>query len=209
MKITKGKAEIVGIYIGDGYIYKNGNKYQIGFVGNPITDVSLFERVKELIKKEWNKEVNFKVRDNGLRMVFRSKKVSDFLIKDLKLTFGKGKCERVVIPEIISKDWNLAKFAIRGIMDTDGSVFISKKPGVERYPTMEITTTSLVLANQLRDILLSQGFRVGNIRKSTSRLSRLPAYRVALYGKNNIRMWIKKIGFSNKYKLNRAKSYIQ
>ncbi len=61
MKITKEKAEIVGIFIGDGYIYRNGNKYQIGFVGNPKTDVELFERLKKLIKKEWDKEVNFSI----------------------------------------------------------------------------------------------------------------------------------------------------
>ncbi len=78
MKITQGKVEIVGIYIGDGYIYKSANKFQIGFVGSPLTDVSLFERLKGLMRKEWNKEVSFKVRDNGLRMVFRSKEVSDF-----------------------------------------------------------------------------------------------------------------------------------
>ncbi|MBI3623839.1 hypothetical protein HY212_07215 [Candidatus Pacearchaeota archaeon] len=209
MKITKAKAEIVGVYIGDGYTYKNNNKYQIGFVGSPMTDVSLFKRVKKLIKKEWDKEVNFKVRDNGLRMIFRSKEVSDFLIGYLKLPFGKGKCEKVKIPEEIAKDWNLVKYTIRGIMDTDGTVFVSKKPRVDKYPTMEITTTSQLLAEQLRRILLKQGFIVGNIRKSTSKLSKLPAYRVPLYGKENLRKWIREIGFSNKYKLDRAKTYIQ
>ncbi len=127
----------------------------------------------------------------------------------MQLPFGRGKCEKVKIPETIAKDWNLVKYAIRGIMDTDGTVFVSKKPGVERYPTMEITTTSQLLAGQLREILLKQSFRVGNIRKSTSKLSKLPAYRVPLYGKENLRKWIKEIGFSNKYKLDRAKSYIQ
>ena len=67
MEITTGKAEIVGIYIGDGYIYREGNKYQIGFVGSPKTDVELFERLKKIVKSEWNKEVNFKVRAKGLR----------------------------------------------------------------------------------------------------------------------------------------------
>lgn len=167
MKITKGKAEIVGNYLGDGYIYRNGNKFQIGFVGNPKTDVELFENIKILIKKEWKKDVAFKVRDNGLRLVFRSKQVSDFLINYLKLPYGKGKCEKVRIPKEIICDWYLAKYAIRGIMDTDGTVFVSKKPGIDKYPTMEITTTSSELANQIRDLLLKRKFRVGNIRKST------------------------------------------
>lgn len=100
-------------------------------------------------------------------------------------------------------------YTIRGIMDTDGTIFVSKKPGIERYPTIEITTTSKVLANQLRIILLRQGFRVGNIRESTSKLSTRVAYRVPLYGKENIRKWLNEIGFSNEYKLNRAINYIQ
>ena len=209
MKITPEIAEIVGIYIGDGHIYRKGNKFQIGFTGNPITDVELFERLVELIKKEFGKYATFKVRANGLRMAFRSKEISDFLIKKLRLIYGKGKSEKIIIPEEIANTRDLAKHTIRGIMDTDGTVFVSKKPRVERYPTMEITTNSLNLANQLRTILLNQNFRVGNIRKSTSKLSKHPAYRVPLYGKENIRKWLRKIGFSNKYKRDRAKSYIQ
>jgi len=209
MKITEGKAEIVGAFIGDGYIYRKGNKYQIGFVGSPKTDVELFERLKNLIKQEWNKEVNFKVRAYGLRMVFRSKEICNFLINDLRLTYGEGKCERVIIPEKIFNNWDLAKHTIRGIMDTDGTVFVSKKPRIEKYPTMEITTTSIVLANQLRDILLQQGFRVANIRKSLSKLSKRQAYRVPLHGKGNVRKWLDEIGFSNKYKRDRAISYIK
>lgn len=209
MKITPEMAELVGIYIGDGHIYRKGNKFQIGFTGNPRTDTELFERLKELIKKEWKKDVKFKIRADGLRMIFRSKEISDFLIKRLGLPYGKGKCERVIIPKEIFDNWDLSKHAIRGIMDTDGTVFISKKPRIEKYPTMEITTTSFNLAKQLRDILITQTFRVGNIRKSTSKLSKLPAYRVALYGKENVRKWLKEIGFSNKYKLERAENYIK
>ncbi len=94
-------------------------------------------------------------------------------------------------------------------MDTDGTIFVSKKPGIDKYPTMEITTTSKNLANQLRKILLKREFRVGNIRASTSKLSKRIAYRVPLYGKNNVKKWLNEIGFSNKYKLKRAVEYIQ
>ncbi|MEK6840450.1 MAG: LAGLIDADG family homing endonuclease [Nanoarchaeota archaeon] len=209
MKITPGISEIVGIYIGDGHIHRERNKFQIGFTGNPRTDIELFEKLKKLIKEEFGKEVTFKVRGNGLRMVFRSKEISNILINELGLTYGRGKSERVTIPDQIINDQDLAKYAVRGIMDTDGTVFVSKKPRVEKYPTMEITTTSSILAGQLREILLKKGFRVGNIRKSISKLGKLPAYRVPLYGKENIRKWLREIGFSNVYKKNRAESYIQ
>ena len=126
MKITPGIAEIVGIYIGDGHIYRKDNKFQIGFTGNPITDLELFERLKELIKKEFDKDINFKIRARGLRTAFRSKIVSNLLVNELGLTYGKGKSERVIIPEKIASDWDLARHTIRGIMDTDGSFSIER-----------------------------------------------------------------------------------
>jgi hypothetical protein len=94
-------------------------------------------------------------------------------------------------------------------MDTDGTIFVSKKPGVDKYPTIEVTTTSKNLAMQLRSVLLKKDFRVANIRESISKSSINKAYRVPLYGKQNVIMWLKEIGFSNSYKKNRAKSYIQ
>lgn len=209
MVITPEIAEIVGVLIGDGYIYRKKHKYQIGFVGNPITDKESFDNLKELILKEWGKNVEAKVRAGGLRLVFNSKEICKFLIDDLGMPHGKGKCEKVFIPRIIFENWDLAKCTIRGIMDSDGSIFVSKKPGVERYPTMEITTTSLNLANQLRVLLIQRGFRVGNIRSSLSKLSTMPAYKVCLYGKSNVKKWLDEIGFSNKYKENRAINYIQ
>lgn len=209
MKINPNIAEIIGILIGDGYIYRRNRKYQIGFVGNPKTDGELFNHLQELILKEWEKKTNIKIRERGLRLVFNSKRICSFLINDLKIPYGNEKYAKVIIPSEIFNDWNLAKYALRGIMDTDGTVFVSKKPGIEKYPTMEITTTSLILANQIREILLKQNFRVANIRKSISKLGKRMAYRVPLYGKNNLKMWLNKIGFSNKYKEKRALTYIQ
>lgn len=208
-KINERVAEIVGIYIGDGYIYRGKGKYQIGFVGSPKTDVELFEKLKRLIKSEFNKNVKFKIRAGGLRMVFRSREICNLLIKDLELPFGMGKCERVKIPDTIFNDWNLVKYTIRGIMDTDGSIFVSKKPGIEKYPSIEITTTSITLANQLKEILSKHGFRVTNIREYFPRLGKRMSYKVALYGRINIKKWLKEIGFSNEYKRKRALDYIQ
>lgn len=209
MKITPGTAELIGAIIGDGYIYRKNRKYQIGIVGNPITDKEYFEKLKDLIFQEWGKEVKAKFRFRGLRMVFDSKEICEFLINDMKIFHGKGKCERVWIPKEIYIDWNLAKHTIRGIADTDGSVFVSKKPGVDKYPSIEITTTSINLANQLRKLLINNGFRV-SLRswKNNKYPNNLLAYRIGLYGKENLRRWINEIGFSNPYKQNRALTYL-
>ncbi len=212
MIINENNAELVGAIIGDGYIYKKYNKYRVGFVGHPVTDEKYFEHLKKLIKKEWNKEAKSVFRERAIRMVINSKEIVNFLIDDLKIPFGKIKSKTVIIPEQIRKDWNLAKHTIRGITDTDGSVFAAKKPGVEKYPSIEITTISKNLAEQTKTILEEQGFRVAKIwqfkSKFKSKVSKNIGYRFGLNGKANLRKWIEEIGFSNPYKLQRAKEYL-
>ena len=209
MKITEGVAELIGALIGDGYIYRSHRKYQIGFVGSPFTDKEYFERLQQLILNEWKKNAKIKLRFRGLRMVIDSKEICKFLIEELGIAHGEGKCERVEIPQQILKNWKLVRNTIRGIVDTDGSVFVAKKPGVEKYPSIEITTTSKNLAEQLKNLLVNRGFRVAKVWASKSKTSKRTAYRVPLNGKENIKRWIKEIGFSNPYKLNRALSYIK
>ena len=209
MEITKGTAELIGVIIGDGHIYRKNRKYQIGITGSPITDKEYFEILKDLIFREWKKEVKIKFRERGLRIVFDSKKICNFLINDLNFPHGKGKGERVEIPKIIFDDLNLVKHTIRGITDTDGSVFVSRKPGIEKYPCIEITTTSKNLANQLKLVLTEIGFRV-TLRSHKPKIpSSLIVYRIALNGKKNLEKWIKEIGFSNSYKQDRALDYLK
>lgn len=211
MKITPGIAELVGVIIGDGYIYCKNNKYQIGIVGNPITDKEYFEKLRGLILLEWNKKVNIKLRSNAIRIVFNSKELCNFLINDLGLSYGIGKSQKVIIPKEIYKNWDLSKYTIRGIVDTDGSVFVSKKPGIEKYPSIEITTTSLNLANQLKTLLKKNNFRATLRLEKRKKINTnaLPSYKVTLYGRENLRRWINEIGFSNPYKNNRAIQYLE
>lgn len=121
------------------------------------------------------------------------------------MPYGEGKCERVKIPETIAVDWNLAKHTIRGIVDTDGRVFTANKPGVPNYPSIEITTSSYTLAMQIKQILTENGFRVANVWMYRSKLSRRITYKVPLNGRANLTRWVEEIGFSNPYKLTRAK----
>src|SRR3989338_2230444 len=134
MKLTKGIVELIGALIGDGYIYQKNHKYQRGLVGNPATDKKYLETLKQLILEEWKKNVKIKLRSKAIRIVFDSKEIY---------------C-----------NWDLARYSIRGIVDTDGSVFVSKKPRIENYPCIEITTTSKSLIDQLRNLLNERGFRV-------------------------------------------------
>jgi len=209
MILNRESAELIGIIIGDGNIYRKYSKYRIGFTGNIINDRLYFEYIKRLIESEWKKKARIFIGGRWLRIVINSKDFCNMLVDDIGLPYGKGKGEKVKIPQKIFEDWNLAKHTLRGIVDTDGSVFVSKKPRIERYPCIEITTTSFELAKQIKYLLEEKSFRVNKIRKSLSKLSKLDTYRIALNGQTNLKLWIEEIGFSNPYKLGRAISYLK
>ncbi len=194
------EAELIGALLGDGHIYRRNRKYIVGFTGNPITDRDYFEYLKKLISTVWHKEAKIKFRERAVRIQLNSKSLVYRLIEEFKIPFYKGKCAKVKIPKQIAKDWKLAKCAIRGVMDTDGSVFMADKPGSPNYPSIELTTTSKDLSEQVRNLLRNQGFKVANIWAYCSKTSVLPAYKVPLNGRQNLEKWIREIGFSNPHK---------
>ncbi len=208
MVINENIAELAGAISGDGNIYRKFNKYRIGFSGHSITDKLYFQYLQNLIKKEWKKDSKIIQRERGIQMTINSKEVCLFLIDDLKMPYGK-KSDKIFIPEKIINDWQLTKKFIRGIVDTDGTVFAVRKPRVEKYPAIEITTISQMLAEQLKNILEKNGFGVSKIWRFISKPAETETYRLGLYGQKNLDLWIKEIGFSNPYKLERALSYVK
>ncbi|MBT4191878.1 MAG: hypothetical protein HOE11_01080 [Candidatus Diapherotrites archaeon] len=198
------EAELIGALIGDGYISLASGKYIVGFVGHPIDDLEYHKYLSKLMQKVWDKVPRSVIRLGGLRTKFYSKEICYKLINDLGLLYGAGKAKNVFIPEMFVLNWKLLKYIIRGIVDTDGSVFYSKKPGVEKYPAIEITTISIKLAEQLRESLLCQSFRVTKLRSYGGQLSKHRKYKVGLYGQNNLMHWLKEIGFSNPTKQAKA-----
>ncbi|MEM3154049.1 MAG: LAGLIDADG family homing endonuclease [Candidatus Woesearchaeota archaeon] len=205
----KDLPELIGIIIGDGNLSNVQKHYRIGFTGDPVNDKEYFDYVKVLIKKVWKKSVRIFLGGRGLRIVVNSKTSFTEVTQQYGLPIGEGKCEKVVIPESIANDWNLVRHAIRGLVDTDGSIFVADKRGSPKYPSIEITTCSIRLAEQLRRILLSRGFRVANIwcdrpRTPNSR----PSYKVPLNGRANVIKWLQEIGFSNPIKRRKAEAAV-
>jgi len=202
--LTAEECELIGALIGDGHIYRKKHKYIIGFTGSPFTDREYYLKLEQLILSAWRKIVKSKLRENGIRIQFDSMPVVQRLMDEFGLPANGGKCYKVVIPPEIFSDWNFLKHTLRGIVDTDGSVFVADKPGSPKYPSIEITTTSMMLALQIRSALLNHGFRVAKIWSYCSNGSKFAAYKIPLNGRQNLRKWVEEIGFSNPYKLNRA-----
>ncbi|MBU0635912.1 hypothetical protein KKE06_02700 [Candidatus Micrarchaeota archaeon] len=208
MNVSENECELVGAIIGDGHIYRGFGKYLVGVTGHRTNDAEYLKHLCTLIELEWGIKKKPFFRGGGLRIVFQSKPIVERLLGFFELPFGAKKCYTVVIPSVLRNDWKYSRHVLRGLVDTDGSVFVSKKPGIDRYPSLEITTVSKELASQTRNILLSQGFRAANLRFSYSRLSTRPAYKVALFGWKNLLKWFNEIGFSNPVKREKARAIL-
>lgn len=197
------ECELIGAIIGDGHIHTLNCKYVVGFTGHPVKDWSYFLYLQKLISEVWGLKPRVYVRSNGVRMRFNSKSVVKRLINYFELPCNKGKCLSVRIPRKIICDWWGVKEVIKGIFDTDGSVFTSNKPGASNYPSIEITASSKQLAFQLKKILERKGFKLAKVRNYKSKNSRNTTYKVPLYGFKNLEKWFAEIGSSNPTKHNK------
>lgn len=204
--MDKSYAELLGIIIGDGHLDNAQKHYRIGFTGDPNTEVEYYEYIKSLIERCWNKDAKIAKRGRGLRIIINSKQIFLEVTGKYNIPIGQDKSHKVTIPEEISKDWELAKYTLKGIVDTDGSVFTSNKPGSPNYPSIEITTCSNNLAIQIKYLLEQKGFRVANIRcdNGKKRIKGVPCFRIPLHGYENLRKWNTEIGFSNHCKKRKA-----
>lgn len=207
--MDKNIAELVGIIIGDGFLDNCQKHYRIGIAGDPINDREYFGYIQSLIKRIWNKDTKVMKRGRGIYIIVNSKSAFTEITEKYGLPIGEGKCAKVVIPDLIIKEGNLVLHTIRGIVDTDGSIFVANKPGSPNYPSIEITTCSIKLANQLRNLLRVRGFRVANIWCYKSRKNNvLPSYKVPLNGRENVKKWLAEIGFSNPIKNRKAEAAV-
>ncbi|RLG17138.1 hypothetical protein DRN62_01995 [Nanoarchaeota archaeon] len=201
--IRQEEWELIGAVIGDGNLYSHKKHYRVHLTGHPKKDRNYYEYLKELIRKCWGKKARIKVRQRALRLTVYSKEVYEKL-KKLGIPEGREKHKKVTIPKMAWRDEGALKKVIRGIADTDGSVFISDKKRAKAYPSVEITTSSKTLACEIRSALNNFGFRVANLRRYKSKKSRCKSYKVSLYGKTNLEKWMKEIGFSNPSKREKA-----
>ena len=199
MELNKSLAELTGVVIGDGNIWTDGKSCRVDINGDPKFDTKYFDFLSRIIEREFDGKTRFQVRPHELVLRTNSKRVFDFLTKELGLPYGAGKGKKVTIPtRILFSNWSVLSCCIRGIADTDGSLFFAKKKGYrDDYPSIEISTTSEALAEDLKKILESKAFRVGFRKQVREKWGWSTRYIISLYGEKMLEKWMKEIGFSN------------
>ncbi|MBT3985801.1 hypothetical protein HOD38_04010 [archaeon] len=197
--------EFYGALLGDGWISiiksKKTNKIQwiIGFSGHSKDDKNyLSKRIKGICKPLFSRTgyLHYKPNTNSMEFTFGHKKLLYFLNNNLNFPIGLKK--NLKISEKYNSKWENYKYIIRGLFDTDGSLYFDKDPRYKtHYPILEISNKSDILVEQIKKILISQNFRI--IRYHSG---------LRLKGKDQLERWFKKIKPKNKKHILKYKKFI-
>ncbi|MEK6963815.1 MAG: LAGLIDADG family homing endonuclease [Nanoarchaeota archaeon] len=198
MPLTLGLCELIGAFIGDGFTNKYGGAYTIQFTGHAQLDKEYYTTLMSYIKgisPRSNPILTSK--ENALRLTIHSKEFHYLLTKRFKFPAGK-KAYSVVIPdEILKADSLLLKRCIRGIFDTDGSVYWDKRATFKvPYIRIGLQMVSKHLMAQIYDIL--RGFEINATITSDFR-------KIQINGVQNCKRFIEIVGFSNQRHLSKLK----
>ncbi|MEK6903580.1 MAG: LAGLIDADG family homing endonuclease [Nanoarchaeota archaeon] len=195
-------AELVGVIIGDGNIlYRYQDKfYRLIVVGDVSQDIEYFMRLKNIIFKLTGKEPVIQSRKHkkgfGLELLIYSKAFISFLVEDADLDYG-NKTFIVKIPKRFTISWEIAKHVLRGIFESDGSLYFSKSKenNYPTYPRIELRTSSQLLAYQVFDLLNKNKFEAKIMK------TKYGDFKIYLSGEHKLEKWMREIGFSNRNSL--------
>lgn len=148
-------AEFVGIMMGDGGVAP----YHISITLNSETDAQYKEYVSGLIKRLFELEPKvYKRRDcKAVVIIIQRKVVVDFC-SSIGLPKGNKLKQGLIVPQWIQEDKNKMIACMRGLFDTDGSVFkhsyFSKGKNYS-YLNISLSSRSLVLLETIKKSLIN------------------------------------------------------
>lgn len=203
LKLNSELCELVGAFIGDGYLSKYGkNRVVVGITGNAVLDEDYLKiHLVSIVRKYFpsaHPSFCYRSDENTLQLRFYSSELANFL---MSLGFLPGiKTRTVKIPFIIELDKQLLYATMRGIFDTDGCLFLDKRKQYKRsYPRITIQIASIPLIEQLEKHLSSEfSLYVDKSNRDGKRNT------LEIYGHRQLERFLKQIGFSNKRHLSKV-----
>lgn len=203
-------AEFLGWYFGDGCISITGNRYEFAITGD-ITEEREF--YKQIIVPTLNKIFYHKLGRKIELKLYPSVGVCGIYLFDRTFVRGllaefdlkPGKKIDVNIPYF--KTINQKKHFLRGLFDTDGSIYFCKSNVKTKNPTfcttfhykpkIKLATISKIIIERVFKMLLELGFSPRLYSPRKQRPHENIMYSVVLDTNKNIEKWIKEIGFRN------------
>jgi len=187
-------AEFYGIMLGDGCIYSNLSGICIS--GNSILDKNYIQKyVIPLINTlfDINPKIYYSKKANSIRAIVYSKDLVKFLLKD---GFPKGKkmFSKTEIPKRFFKKPKLIASCIRGLNDTDGSIYPRKNVKI----VLDISIKSPTLLKSSVKAFNSIEFPIKYTKN-----------RIYIYGEKQIKDFFELIGSSNQRNILKYQSFIK
>lgn len=186
IKITGNKeekyAEFYGAMLGDGCIFSN--MIGICLSGNSALDRNYIEfYLSNIIKEIFGIEpkIYYSKKSKNIRCFVYSKPLAKWLIKE---GFPKGKKikSKITIPSRFLKNPKLIKACIRGLNDTDGSIYHQKNVGI----ILDISIISSSLLNSVIEAFNKIEFAINHTKN-----------RAYICGEKRVKDYFIKIGSSN------------
>ena len=192
-------AEFMGILLGDGHL----SEYQASITTNSITDMAHAKFIQGLIKELFGVTGVLRKRmdENAVTVVASSKNLARFL-SEKGMPVGNKIEKKLSAPHWIMDSLPYQKAFIRGLFDTDGSIYLDTHKGrrrIYRNPGWTITSYAGILRKDIVRMLRGLGF------SPTCRTSQKSVY---LRRRNDIVKYFAEIGTSNKKHVNRYRRFI-
>ncbi len=193
-------AEFIGAILGDGNInyYKKGKKigvYHIRIAGDLEKDKDYhINYLKNLCENIFNLKAKEILRPNERFLDIYSKELVEFFI-DMGLNAGDKIKNQITIPYWVWENESFLKACVRGLIDTDGSVFrmSNKDPKLIR---LSFTNYNMKLLIDTRNAFIKLGFFPSKI---------IVNKQFFISRKSDISKYLKEINFSNLKHIERLK----
>jgi hypothetical protein len=194
--MTCALAEEIGLHIGDGSMnfYSDKGFYQLR--GHISDDKGHYQsRIKELYKLLFGVDVH--LREMKSTGVIGFQIWDDCLVrfKNEVLGLPLGKKEQITLPKLINSKRLFFSF-LRGLFDTDGSIYFENKRG-KPYPRIDIKTISEKLCLDLVCRLNEYGIHATYYKYVRKEKGWNDIYTIIIRGYEPITRWIKDIGSYN------------
>jgi len=200
-KDSRELAEFYGIMLGDGNShrtksYKKGT-YMIRIVGDSRYDKYYLENyVKPLIEKLFNIRVGVRYfkNKNAIYIESHSRKLISFL-EEKEFPPGNKIKNELKIPAWIKQNKDYLRICLRGLYDTDGSVYKITNQNSHQFC---FTNYNKGLLEDVRESLLSLGINCSKISKGKE---------IYITKKEELRKFLKGVGFSNDRHLRKVRMW--
>ncbi len=194
-KPSEELAEFVGIILGDGGIYEKREKgiYQTRVFGHKQDDYDyITNKVFGLFKNLFGVEPSIYTKPNT-NAIMASKQSKDLIytLKHFGLKSGKKVTNGSSIPNWVFENENYLKACIRGLVDTDGSVYPKTKK--HRTPSISFYNASPGIRRDFSKALKILGYKVSKWTEKKNSLCQS----CSIGSSEEVMKYFQQIGFSN------------